>query len=492
MASQINYVIGRDGVDDVLTGSAQDDYIAGHDGNDTLNGISGDDGLEGGDGNDTYIVSASGGGDTYIRDSSGTDTLMFTDDPPVLRIATFGVMGFHRGYDYLAIDVNRNGQLDSIGDLFILNFFADTVGSAPGSGFIEAIGNLSGADILALNFPKPFVGGTERDDTIIGGEERNVFWGNGGNDTLIGGAGKDNLTGGDGNDTIDGGDGDDDFLSGGLGDDTIKGGGGIDYIRGDEGNDFIDAGADDDGVWGGAGDDTINAGEGRGFLFGEAGNDTLIGGTGRHFLAGGEGNDIYVLNASREGGGVQLDDSSGIDILRFTDASPALKSLTPGVMGFSRLGYSTDLWVDLNRNGEIDYVVDGNEIIFQDLQILNFFGGSHSNTPGSGFIETIGNLSGADILAIDFPRYFLRVGDSGNNTLIGDSGNDTLFGGAGDDRLDGGAGNDAIQGGTEADLLIGGTGADLLTGGDGADDFQFGDVSRSRMRSTARMSSTLR
>jgi Ca2+-binding RTX toxin-like protein len=121
--------------------------------------------------------------------------------------------------------------------------------------------------------------------------------------------------------------------------------------------------------------------------------------------------------------------------------------------------------VDLNRDGEF--------VGTNDLMIHNFFADS-TNVPGNGFIETIGNLSGTDILKLDFSTYFLG-GDS-SDTLSGKATNDTLIGGAGDDRLDGGAGNDAIRGGTEADLIVGGTGTDSLTGGDGGDDFQFGDV----------------
>jgi hypothetical protein len=56
--------------------------------------------------------------------------------------------------------------------------------------------------------------------------------------------------------------------------------------------------------------------------------------------------------------------------------------------------------VDLNRDGEF--------VGTNDLMIHNFFADS-TNVPGNGFIETIGNLSGTDILNWTFLLIFLEV-----------------------------------------------------------------------------------
>ena len=299
---------------------------------------------------DSYVLTASTDRGKTLFDEGGIDTLRFTDAAPVLTRQQSGVMGFWRLSTNLLVDLDQDGKLnDWSDDLTISNFFADSYDTAPGSGFIETIGNLSGTDILGLDL--------------------------------------------------------------------------LDYIQ------------------------------------------------------GGSGNDSYVMTVSTSiDRGKTLSDDGGTDALRFTDAAPVLSKISSGVMGFGR--FSTSLYVDLDRDGEIVWT--------EDLTIFNFFAESNKNAAGTGFIETVGNIAGADILKLDFSTFY--VGGDRSDVLIGKATNDTLVGGAGDDRLDGGAGNDTIRGGTEADLIVGGTGADLLTGGEGADDFQFGSTSRSRQRSTGKMS----
>ncbi|MBD2091782.1 hypothetical protein H6F67_18210 [Microcoleus sp. FACHB-1515] len=124
----------------------------------------------------------------------------------------------------------------------------------------------------------------------------------------------------------------------------------------------------------------------------------------------------YVVTAA-SGGGTTISDSGGTDSLTFTDASPTLAKRTPGVMGFDR--FSTNLYVDLNR--------DGQDVWTEDLTIVDFFANPSSNLPGRGFIETIGGISGTDILAADFsiwpPPFFMpflrsRDGDAGDTTFV--------------------------------------------------------------------------
>jgi hypothetical protein len=114
----------------------------------------------------------------------------------------------------------------------------------------------------------------------------------------------------------------------------------------------------------------------------------------------------YVVTAS-SGGGIFAADSGGTDSLTFTDASPTLAKRTPGIMGFDR--FLTDLYIDLNR--------DGSFVWTEDLNIRDFFADSSSPLPGQGFIETIGNLSGTDILDLDLLDYV--PGSPGNDRLFG-------------------------------------------------------------------------
>jgi Ca2+-binding RTX toxin-like protein len=108
-------------------------------------------------------------------------------------------------------------------------------------------------------------------DTFFGGEQ---------NDTIVCGAGDDGDFffgggGGGGNDSIVGGDGDDVFFGEG-GKDTFLGGAGDDWFKGGDGN---------DSVLGGAGLDSFN---------GEGGEDTIEGGDGADLLLGGATNLDYI------------------------------------------------------------------------------------------------------------------------------------------------------------------------------------------------------
>ncbi|MBD2092443.1 calcium-binding protein [Microcoleus sp. FACHB-1515] len=337
----------------------------------------------------------------------------------------------------------------------------------------KLIGSIT-ADYLRGYAGNDRISSQEGNDIIDGGEGDDLLVGHAGDDTLFGGDGIDEIHGGDGNDTIDAGAGDEKWILGGKGNDTIYTGDGDDVGMGEAGDDVIFGGNGWDTLFGGDGDDTLYGGDGYDVLYSEAGNDTLIGGSGRNNLIGGEGNDTYIIGDSNESS-VIIFDAAGTDTLQFANVSPVPRLLAPGVMGFYRSAES--LVIDSNQNGEADGDV---------VWITRFFADSITNSPGVGFIETIGDFSGTDILKLNFSRIVL--GGDKDDALSGKATNDTLIGGAGDDRLNGGGGNDTISGGTEADLIVGGTGADLLTGGEGADDFQFGDVSRSRTRSTGRMS----
>ncbi len=70
----------------------------------------------------------------------------------------------------------------------------------------------------------------------------------------------------------------------------------------------------------------------------------------------------------------------------------------------------------------------------------------------------------------------IKLGTTGNDTIIGTAGWDTLYGLAGNDSLSGGTGNDILSGGDGNDILIGGAGADSLSGGAGADVFKYGSL----------------
>ncbi|BAQ67006.1 PD40 domain-containing protein [Geminocystis sp. NIES-3709] len=194
-------------------------------------------------------------------------------------------------------------------------------------------------------------------------------------------------------------------------------------------------------------------------------DDTLTGGDGGDTLTGGTGNDTYVLKALT-GGGSLINDLSGTDKLDLSDINLILGVPSTSGNGMRRAG--TTLFIDLNKDG-----VAGNN----DLRIDNFFNATGTSA-GSGFIETVDNLVGSNIVAN------LQIGNDtitgsaeddlldgwlGNDQLKALAGNDTLRGQDGNDVLDAGEGNDLLQGGNGNDTLAPGWGDDLVDGGAGTD-----------------------
>ncbi|HCO54869.1 MAG TPA: heme peroxidase [Pelagibacterium sp.] len=134
------------------------------------------------------------------------------------------------------------------------------------------------------------IGGTNEDDSIIGGAGDDTIWGEGGNDTIEGGYGVDHIHGGDGDDIItDSGTdiGDADVIKGEGGDDVINGGMGLDLIFGGDGQDVLSGGSEDKAIFGGQGDDFIrSASGGGGVIFGNEGSDWMEGQGNMNTLSG--------------------------------------------------------------------------------------------------------------------------------------------------------------------------------------------------------------
>jgi hypothetical protein len=131
--------------------------------------------------------------------------------------------------------------------------------------------NAAGRLDVTRTVPAPF-------NLNVGGAEKLVVNGNGGNDTITGFPGvaevlKVQMTGGDGNDALAGTDGADD-MDGGAGNDTLDGDKGNDDMSGDDGDDLM--------IW--------NPGDGSDRMEGGAGNDTAQDN-------GGAGNEHFIVSA---------------------------------------------------------------------------------------------------------------------------------------------------------------------------------------------------
>ena len=373
---------------DIVTGSAGANSIAGNGGADLIYGLAGADNIQGGDGDDLIFAGADndivtgGAGVDQIFGESGADTILGGDGNDFL----YGNEGSDRlegeaGVDYL-IGGNGNDTLIGGADTDVLY----------GEGDNDRLESGDGDDFLF---------GGDGDDTLIGGA---------GGDYLLGGSGTNSLFGGDATDVLysfeggtdrleGGGDGDyyliydSTFDAGGsvtifesasaAGQDqvyfynsglsrsysmasniefgflvstvagtsgltltgsssseslyilgsanfaTLDGGGGNDVLFGSVGNDQLFGGSGNDNLIASLGDDILNGGFGNDVLFGEAGNDTLYTTDGTDFLYTGTGNDIVVWVAQSGLDGV-VDFQNGADRI---DVS----GIANGVLDFSDL-----------------------------------------------------------------------------------------------------------------------------------------------------------
>ena len=202
-----------------LTGSDQDDILAGDARGNTLHGREGNDTLYGGPGGSETNNDRMYGdeGDDRLFGGRGNDRLFGGDGDDFLR------GGAHN-------DVLEGGE---------------------------------GEDDLAGGDGNDTLRGDAGDDTLSGDAGNDGLYGGDDNDTLSGGAGSDDLFGGEGDDTLDGGAGNDD-LFGGMERDTLIGGPGDDDLEGDDGDDVLEGGIGNDDLIGGFGADIFKFSSGEG------------------------------------------------------------------------------------------------------------------------------------------------------------------------------------------------------------------------------------
>ena len=188
-----NESLSADAGDDILMGGGGNDTLDGGAGHDDLFGGAGDDLLRGGLGDDTYYWSGHEAGNDTIWDESGSNTLVIQ------------APGF-------TLDGQRAGS-----DLVLKTYLGGTVTSS-----VTVSSQFTTGGIQTLKIFRP------------GGDASYAFTsglvGAGGNDWLIGTANADSLIGGAGGDLILAGDGDD-TLEGGAGNDRLLGGAGTDIAK---------------------------------------------------------------------------------------------------------------------------------------------------------------------------------------------------------------------------------------------------------------------
>lgn len=265
-------IIGRNGIDTVLSGDQGNDFLIGLNGNDTLDGGLGDDRFEG-----------LGGADRFDG-GAGFDLVDYRRAGSAINVR---------------LDLNRAEGSDAEGDSY------SSIEAVVGSQFDDTLTGRAGLD-TNLN-------GADGDDFLIGLD---------GNDTLIGGNGDDRLEGLEGADALVGGAGfdiidyrrSDAAVTVRLDIQTATGGhatgdqiSGIENLIGSQFGDVFIARADTDSR-----------------LDGRGGNDTIIGFTGDDTLIGGDGNDRFDLQVNG-GDDLILDFVAGgtedrVNLVNFGDA----------------------------------------------------------------------------------------------------------------------------------------------------------------------------
>jgi VCBS repeat-containing protein len=451
--NQRNILLGQGGNDHVL-GSRGTDFIAGGDDGDVLDGDEGNDTLGGDDGNDALF---GGEGDDNLFGGSGDDLL-------------------HGDSFLLAPHPGRSYDPNPI--QFSFTFSEE-------KGYPVSV-TLSGQDRFFRSDSEP------GKDLLVGGDGRDVLYGEMGDDQLLGEDGEDCLIGGSGNDELYGGN-QNDFLDGddggsieeaAGGNDKLYGGSGNDDLGGRGGDDFLDGGQDDDSLWGhvgndillgGTGNDDLFGGDGNDTLQGEIGNDYLNGGSGDDLLIGGTGEDIYyfepgfgedrVICTSEGGTGDRIAFGSGINPWQVkAKRSPTNTGdlvLTVGDDVLTIANYFPDVTARPLIQFEEDHSAIWNHTRMEaavkagETGLAPLFGTTDND-------ELVGGDSGE-----------LLDGGQGEDTLQGNGGDDALFGGAGGDNLQGGDGNDRLYGGSGDDTLTSGSGNDLLVGGSGSNTYVF-------------------
>ncbi len=339
---------------DSLFGGPDVDYLAGQDGDDRLCGNGGDDSIDG-DGEGTRMGSPVFSSDGRLT-GEGHDTLDGGAQNDTLRGQGGDDDLFGRAdNDFL---FGEDGGDDLSGGLGI-----DRLEGGPGRDYLfgddgSAVRPAGQGDATSVSFSEDLGDG----DSLSGGGDDDVLYGEGGGDTMNGDAGQDRLFGNGGNDIMRG-DTENDIMEGNADDDEMHGDSGDDRMWGNDGADTMRGGIGDDYAEGNQGVDTI---------FGDADQDDLIGGTSTVGTAdvddtidGGAQHDFLAGDNAQitRPGGVTSFDGAAIRVITLLDIDSPDLTVAAGDHMFGGDG-NDRMWGqgggDMMRGGANDDFMQGN------------------------------------------------------------------------------------------------------------------------------------
>jgi ELWxxDGT repeat protein len=459
-------------IDDNITKPAT---IYGEDGNDTLQGGGGDDQIDGGLGDDSMI-----GGDGFdVIDYSARSTGITTDAQYGNGIdaqTIFGDNGETDHFEGFESFVGGQGN-DSL-------YFSTIAGTSLNQ--IVFVDGQGGDDTITLDgrgLNNPIVHGGDGNDIIKVSNwnpAANLLsqtldynkaylsataYGDAGDDTFLGGNNANDYFGGDGSDKID--------YTNALDVPYVWSDGrwspnflvhrginvSLDNVAndGETGSDNVHS--DIEEVIGGRGNDTLTAGNSAATLVGAEGDDKLTGGAGNDSLDGGDGHDTIVGDSNdsitSDTSDTFVDDTPPAPVVQTAPAT----ALINGTLHIGATTGDDQISIFLRASNSKMLEVNMNGIItafkMKDVSLIQVDAGAGNDAVK--FNEAFGNIT------ISSKIY----GGAGNDIITGASGSDRIMGGDGNDWISGGDGNDVIYGEAGDDRLFGGDGKDYIVGGAG-------------------------
>jgi Ca2+-binding RTX toxin-like protein len=473
-------IIGSD-YDDMLFGVQNNATLGatfnGGKGNDYIQGGKGKDIIFGGDGDDEAFLGL-GGGDTYDGGAGIDDYATFNSG---VEIAGITIM---LGKDGTASGFSASGGAAT--NLKLTN--------------VEHIGGTTKNDrLIGNNLANKLDGGASGNDYLDGGAGDDTLEGTDGNDTLIGGAGADILDGGNGTDTInyaaspagvkvllsqqgtyvagDPGNGRDNVGTAGVGGDaqgdTLWG---IENIVGSKKNDELTGNELVNILDGGDGDDLLNGNDGADILVGGAGLDTVTyatsGGVTVSLLSQGTYNaatGVLTGGTAQAGSDALGDKFSGIENLIGSGSADTL--IGDNNANVIEGGDGADNLVGLGGIDTVSYASSSAGVT------VSLYGPNQGTSDAAGGNLAPGSAQSGGHAAGDFLFGFENViGSAHDDQLTGFDNGSSLWGGDGSDSLSSGDKNkiDKLFGGDGDDVLTGLGGGDTLDGGNGMDTVNFG------------------